>query len=226
MPGKPARETHLQRRVSLLAKMMPGIEDLTPEQLDKIAQGVVVDELKADLRRAIVAERVDRQAERKAFLSDSKSAHTRDAYAQALGHLGKWLGLRNLPASSLTPRLADDFIRDLRAMSGRDADSTRLVVSAFSSFFSFLERRFDEIRNPFRGSRARPAATWTEAVIPNAAEIQTLQAAAEPALAAELAVAIETGLRVGGCRGSRSGRSGPGTRSRRPAVCRRPNRSP
>ena len=41
-------------------------------------------------------------------------------------------------------------------MSGRDADSTRLVVSACSSFFSFLERRFWGLRNPFRGSRARP----------------------------------------------------------------------
>jgi integrase len=99
--------------------------------------------------------------------------------------------------SSLTPRLADDFIRDLRARSGKDADSTCLVVSACSSFFSFLERRFDEIRNPFRGSRARPASTWTEAVIPTARELNVLQATAEPSLAAALAVAIETGLLVG-----------------------------
>jgi hypothetical protein len=119
------------------------------------------------MRRAIVAERVDWQAEREAFLTDAKSTHRREAYTRALDHLGKWLELHALPASSLTPRLADDFIRDLRAMSGRDADSTRLVVSACSSFFSFLERRFDEIRNPFRGSRARPASAWTEAVIPD-----------------------------------------------------------
>ena len=38
-------------------------------------------------------------------------------------------------------------------------------------------------------------------MIPNAAELETLQAAAEPALAAALAVAIETGLRVGGLPG-------------------------
>jgi hypothetical protein len=52
----------------------------------------------------------------------------------------------------------------------------RLTVAACSSFFSFLECRFDEIRNPFRGSRAKPASTWTEAVIPNAAELKILQA--------------------------------------------------
>jgi integrase len=196
-----SRGIHLERRVAQLAREMPGIEDLTPAQLDKIAQGVVVDELKAEMRRAIVAERVDWKAESEAFLSDARSSHTRDAYARALDHLGKWLELRALPGSSLTPRLADDFIRDLRAMSGRDADSTRLAVSACSSFFSFLERRFDEIRNPFRGSRARPASTWTEAVIPSAAELEILQAQAKPALAAALAVAIETGLRVGGLPG-------------------------
>lgn len=83
-------------------------------------------------------------------------------------------------------------------MSWRDADSTRFVVSACSSFFGFIERRFDEIHNPFWGSRARPASTWTEAVIPNVAELEALQYAAEPALAEALAVAIETGLRVGG----------------------------
>ncbi|MBE3063508.1 MAG: site-specific integrase [Spirochaetes bacterium] len=200
-PVKAPRGTHLERRVAQLAKGMPELEDLTPAQVDKIAQGVAVDELKAEMRRAIVAERVDFGAEREAFLSDARSPHTREAYARALGHLGTWLELHALPAANLTPRLADDFIRDLRAMSGKDADSTRLVVSACSSFFSFLERRFDEIRNPFRGSRARPASTWTEAVIPSAAELKILQEEAEPALAAALAVAIETGLRVGGLPG-------------------------
>ena len=143
MPTSPQRETRLAHRVSQLAGSMSELADLTQAQVDKIAQGVVVDELKAEMRRAIVAERVDWQAEREAFLTDAKSTHRREAYTRALDHLGKWLELHALPASSLTPRLADDFIRDLRAMSGRDADSTRLVVSACSSFFSFLERRFD-----------------------------------------------------------------------------------
>ena len=141
---------------------------------------MVVDELKAEMRRAIVAERVDWQAERKAFLSDARSSHIREAYARALDHLGKRLELHNLRAANPTPCLADDFIRYMRAISGKDADSTRRVVSACSSFFSFPERRFDEIRNPFRGSRARPASTWTEAAIPSSAELEVLlgQAAA------------------------------------------------
>jgi len=201
VPMKTPRKTHLERRVAQLARGMPGLEDLTPAQVDKVAQAVAVDELKGELRRAIVAERVDWQAEREAFLSDARSTHTAEAYRRALGQLSMWLELHALPAANLTPRLADDFIRDLRAMSGKDADSTRLVVSACSSFFSFLERRFDEIRNPFRGSRARPASTWTAAVIPSPAEMKVLQAEAELALGAALAVAIETGIRVGGLPG-------------------------
>jgi hypothetical protein len=180
---------------------MPELEDLTTGQIDKIAQGVVADELKDEMRRAIVAQRLDWQAEREAFLSDSKSSHTREAYGRALEQLTTWLELHNLPPSSLTPRLADDFIRDMRAMSGRDTDSVRLTVLTCSSFFTFLERRFDEIRNPFRGSRARPASMWTEAVIPTAAELKVLQAEAEPALSADLTMAIETGLRGGGLSG-------------------------
>jgi site-specific recombinase XerC len=196
-----------------------------PELAD-LAQGVVVDELKAEMRRAIVAQRVDFAAEREAFLSDAKSTHTAATYRRALDHLGTWLELHNLAAANLTPRLADDFIRNMRAMSGRDADSTRLVVSACSSFFAFLERRFDEIRNPFRGSRARPASTWTEAVIPTAAELEVLQAEAEPTLAAALAVAIETGLRVGGLPGLTIRDDGSWTTVRRLTACSLLNRFP
>ena len=173
-------------------------------QLDKIAQGVmVVDELKAEMRRAIVAERVDWQAERKAFLSDARSSHIREAYARALDHLGKRLELHNLRAANPTPCLADDFIRYMRAISGKDADSTRRVVSACSSFFSFPERRFDEIRNPFRvsGSAGLNLDGGSDPVLRRAGG--SPGPGFEPALAAALAVAIEIGLRVGGYPGLR-----------------------
>lgn len=169
---------------------------------------------------------MDWRAEREAFLLDVRSARTAEAYRRAVDHLGTWLELHNLPAANLTPRLADDFIRDIRAISGRDADTVRLVVSARSSFFTFLECRFDEIRNPFRGSRARPASTWTEAVIPTAKALEVLQAGAEPALRAALSVPIETGLRLDGLPSSESGRTEPGTRSRRHTACSPRRRSP
>ena len=128
--------------------------------------------------------------------------------------------------ANLTPRLADDFIRDLRAMSGRDADSMRLVVSACSSFFTFLERRFDEIRNPFRGSRARPASTWTEAVIPTAAELEILQAEPSPHSPRPWRWPSKRGCASGGCQGSTSGRTEPGTLFRRRTAFTPLSRSP
>jgi len=96
-------------------------------------------------------------------------------------------------------------------MSGRDAESTRLVVSACSSFFSLLKRRFDEIRNHLPGVPCSAASTWTEAVIPTAAELEVLDAG-RAALASALAVAIERGFASGGYQGSQYGTTGPGTR--------------
>ena len=67
----------------------------------------------------------------------------------------------SLPAANLTPRLADDFIRDMRAMSGRNADSTRLVVSACSSFFSFLRApRSSESSRPRPSQHSPRALRW------------------------------------------------------------------
>jgi hypothetical protein len=76
VPTKAHRETHLARLVAQLAEGMPELSKLTPGQVDQIAKGVVADELKAEMQRAIVAQRVDWRAERKAFFSDARSTHT------------------------------------------------------------------------------------------------------------------------------------------------------
>ena len=199
-PVKGAR-AHLERRVKELAHQMPELEDLTPEQIDRLATAVVVDKLKDDLRRDAMSERVHWSEELERFLA-RKSPHTMTAYRRALGYLGQWMKKHDLRVLDLTAALADDFIGDL--VTGKDleapidADTVRLSVSACSAFFSHLERRFAELRNPFRGTRARPKASPTTAVIPSEAEIGTLQAEADPPLRAALAVVIETGARVGG----------------------------
>ena len=124
-------------------------------------------------------------------------------YERALALLEAWMASRKLTTSDLTAGDADDFIRECRGRQSRDghtldADSVRLVISVASSFFTFLERRDATIRNLFRGTKIRPRSTWPVATIPTQEEIATLIATADPVLAAALAVAAETGLRVGG----------------------------
>ena len=75
----------------------------------------------------------------------------------------------------------------------------RLTVAGASAFFTWLERRHPEVRNPLRGSRARPLnKPRKKLAVPSQKEIVELQAAADPTLRAAITVMSEAGLRVGG----------------------------
>ncbi|MGO8792608.1 MAG: tyrosine-type recombinase/integrase [Terriglobia bacterium] len=202
-PAGKSASSHVAQRIAELAAAMPELEDLSPEQVDTVMKAVVFGELAAEAKRRIVATRLDWKTESEAFVADKDSPHTRAAYARALGTFKEWLDRKSLNLTDLSPRLADDFIRDLRAArrgSGQamDADSVRLVVAVCSAFYTFLEHRDDAIRNPFRGTRARPTSTWTVAEIPSEKEIALIAAAVDPITRAALAVVEETGLRIGG----------------------------
>ena len=194
--GNPVDLAWLRNRITDLALNRPGLADLSEAQVNKLAAAVLVDDLKDDLRRKVLSARIDWESEINAFLSDCKSIHTRGVYRRGLARLTAWLTHKGLAPSDLTPRTADDFIRELRAGTG-DADSHRVIISAASSFFTFLERRYDECRNPFRGTRARPRSTWPTAIIPTAKEIAIITEAADPVLQAAVVVLLETGLRIG-----------------------------
>jgi len=119
-------------------------------------------------------EGVDFRAESRAFVSVKRSRSTRAAYAGALRLLEEWLARNALALGDITPRRAADFLHDLEAQGWRDsngvdhrttASTTRAIVTACSSFFSHLERRFAGIRNPFHGlSTVRAAPAQTEAI--------------------------------------------------------------
>src|SRR5208282_2539148 len=192
----------IAERIAEIASSLPELEELSPEAATQIMRLAVVDELKDQVRRRVAAERLDWKAERATFISDKVSQRTRVVYDRALALLEAWMTTHKLTPSDLTPREADDFIRELRGRQGGqgkppDADTVRLVVSVCSSFFTFLERRDATIRNPFRGTKIRPRSTWPVATIPTREELAILVTEAHPVLAAALAVAAETGLRVG-----------------------------
>jgi integrase len=96
----------------------------------------------------------------------------------------------------LTPALADDFIYSLRGE--RSAASIRLDVSSASSFYTWLERRHTEIRNPFRGTKARPAKKAAKKIaVPSAIEVETIIKELPKDLAAAVSVMAYRGLRAG-----------------------------
>ena len=124
--------------------------------------------------------------------------HTLKAYRTALGRLESWCAPQGLSPLELSPALADDWIEAEEAL-GRAPSSVRLAVAGASAFFTWLERRHPEVRNPLRGSRVRPLSRpRRKLAVPSAEEIRLLQAAAAPSLRAAMAVMNEAGLRVGG----------------------------
>jgi site-specific recombinase XerD len=190
----------LVKSVAKRIKDKPKLRDLTPEQLEQLARVVVVESLKDDLRREADLAGIDYQAERKRFLeraSRTGSAHTLRAYRAALGHLETWCSAQAISPLELTPARADDWINAEKASGGSPA-TVQLRVAAASAFWTFLERRHSDLRNPFRGTRERPRRKPKRALaVPSDAEVRILEAAAEPELAAAIVMMGQGGLRVG-----------------------------
>lgn len=180
-----------------LAAENPTLADLSPQQAEAVAKAVLGDMLKDQMKKAVLSARINFDIEVETFLGDQKSVHTRRTYAMALKAFAEWLSHQNLEIADLTPARADDFIRHQRTL-GKDEDTVRLRVAVMSSFFTFLERRYVEIRNPFRGTKARPKSTWSTAVIPTTEEIATIIDRADPVTKVAVMIMVETGLRVGG----------------------------
>jgi site-specific recombinase XerC len=113
---------------------------------------------------------IDLQAEIDNFLSDTKSPHTRRAYAKALMDFKEWTCRRGLNPLELNAAGADSYIRFLKEGS-RAAASIRRDIAVFSAFYTFLERYHDTVRNPVRGTRIRPPRkNVKETVIPTPAD--------------------------------------------------------
>ena len=183
-----------------LAFDSPQLIDLTPAQLEHLAQVVVLANLRDELKRLADLSRIDCEAEMKTFLltvSKTGSWRTIEAYIYGIAKLDEWAWRQGLVILELNARHADDYIYDLRARG--DAPATiRLAVAGVSSFFSFLERRFEVVRNPFRGTKARPAnIPRRELLIPTKPELDAMLDAAEPVLAAAMTCMSERGFRIG-----------------------------
>jgi len=87
-----------------------------------------------------------------------KSPNTRRAYASALGRLDSFAARRGIAVLAMKAKDADDFAYALAAETRAPA-SVRRDIAAASSFFAFIERRYEAIRNPSGARRPGPRAS-------------------------------------------------------------------
>lgn len=183
-----------------IAKEIPSLHQLAPEDLEALARVVVGQRLVRDLDRKVDLAGIDYKAEKATFLEQAgrvKSPNTRRAYASALDRLDAFAARRGVAVLAMKARDADDFAYALAA-EGRAPASVNRDIAAASSFFSFIERRFEAIRNPFRGTKARPQKkAMKAAAYPTEKEAMTILAALPPLERAAAGVLLFRGLRVG-----------------------------
>ena len=147
---------------------------LTQEQYNKLTQAAVLQNIVDSLKIYTQLQNIDYENEAKIFFSQcskNDSKHTQRQYKNGLSKLEIYLANKNINILKLTPSQADDFCIYLKTLDISNA-TIRTTISSCSAFFSFLERRHQAIKNPFRGTRTLPPArAKKEVVIPSEAEL-------------------------------------------------------
>lgn len=198
--SEPEGRQRVQTLIHKIIEEAPTLFDLDPGQLEVLARAVVWGNLRDELKRRSDLARIPYTEEKEVFLQQagrSGSEATRSAYRRSLDKAEAWCRTQGIQVLEMGPREADDFLYGLRT-DGRAPASVRLDAAGVSSFFSFLERRYRAVTNPFRGSRARPAAVPVrELAVPGPDDWKVLTDSADPALKAALVCLGARGFRVG-----------------------------
>lgn len=130
-----------------------------PDYVDRLLQTIIIDEIKADLQKQKNALSYNWTEETARFLDAAalNSVNTKKAYSYALKDFQtytKEIGLKSPFLSDA--ETADNWIHSQR-LQGKASATIRRNCGAVSSFFSYMERRpKSEIKNIFRGTKARP----------------------------------------------------------------------
>lgn len=151
-----SKQLNLDSVIETLKNTKIELENLTETQLKEIVSMTIKDSLSKDLQKKIELSKINYQEEKEIFIKNvSTSYNTSRSYRNSLLKLEEYTRKYNIDILDLTPKQADDFIYSLSILNLSNS-TCRAVVNACSSFFSFLERRFNSIQNPFRGTKARP----------------------------------------------------------------------
>lgn len=142
---------------------------------------------------------INYEEEKEIFLKQCKSSQTRQKYFRAINILEKYCEERDIKILFFKAKEADDFILYIKNSSLSNL-SVRLVVSACSSFFTFLHRRHpNAIENFFIGTKMRPPARNKKKIeVPSAQEIDLIvNDVSDKAIKSAIIFIKESGVRVG-----------------------------
>lgn len=144
---------------------------------------------------------IDYETEKENFFkqcSKTKSNHTKRQYKNGLNKLEEYCKMNNKNILFIKAREADDFITEVNSSELSNL-SIRALVSSCSSFFSFLERRYPFMKNPFRGTKTRPPVKNKKRLeVPTKKEIELIiKDIADPLIKVAIIFIMECGVRVG-----------------------------
>ena len=144
---------------------------------------------------------IDYETEKENFFkqcSKTKSNHTKRQYKNGLNKLEEYCHMNNKNILFIKAREADDFITEVNSSELSNL-SIRALVSSCSSFFSFLERRYPFMKNPFRGTKTRPPVKNKKRLeVPTKKEIELIiKDIADPLIKVAIIFIMECGVRVG-----------------------------
>jgi site-specific recombinase XerD len=157
-----------------IANESPALSDLTAEQLEQIAKIVITQNLTSELNNKAKIANINYKQEKSIFImssSRSGSEYTQISYLKALKELERYTKKNGLNILQLSPAQADNFIYSLTG----SPNGKNLIIAGVSSFYSYLERRYSVIKNPIRGTKARPAKKAVKEIeIPSEIELFTI----------------------------------------------------
>ena len=180
-----------------IANETPRLAELLPEQLEQIARIVMTQNLTNELSGMAKIAGIDYKTEKSVFITQSSktgSEYTQSSYRKALKELEQFTNRNGINILQLTPGQADDFIYTLTG----SPNSKSIVIAGVSSFYSYLERRYSVIKNPIRGTKARPAKKPVKEIeIPSEIELATILDSLSELERMAVYIMAYRGLRVG-----------------------------
>lgn len=195
----------------------PDFNSLPESDRAQILKIAAVDDYKSELQHKARIAKLNYSDLKATFLTNAKSVHTREAYILALSRLEMYINMLGKSFAEITTLEADKFIQSqflskplakgaINMMApDRASASIRRDASCIGAFYSFVQRiSNNEIANPFRGTRAKPALQPVkELCVPSKEEISTILASKEvpKELRAAIAIMAYRGIRVGGLPG-------------------------